>query len=412
MEPRMNLNRFLWATVFADTFTAMVKITSSKKLKGKELAKMRPAMERVVARAPAHSLARKQGAPKLKMSLKDDAVVHYLAACVAPFSEEAVGCRVPGPYEVRTRTTKLLVPYQFTGASNADCIITANPMNSLYTGASGWSGGEASTNINGSLGAIMTAASESTLQGIYYQYRTVAFGIRVKCDSSYTSTSGRMFVAVVPSASILPMAVTDSNPLPNRGSLYRTLGAPIDSLSLVSASIVSFPVSMEFSLSEVLANGGVDICAPKSSPAHQNFLHLGDGSVTPDMANFNLGTGVGTHYVSFDRAFNGGQSNILVRFDGLTTTSTITVEVVYHLEGSPVPSASAFIADAEATGAVTHSSDLEEANIISNSVPSIGYKKKDLATPAGLAAVIRSAAGSVVHAGVKRAATGIIGLMA
>jgi len=296
----------------------------------------------------------------------DAALAHYAAACLYPFSEEAIGVRVPMPYEVRTRATHLLTPYRCVVPSTGifDAIITPNAAYTLTSNLGTWTGGvnnpitfgpQTLSGGSGVANYIAGNSSPTNLSGIYSSYRIVSMGVRIKSNSNYTVTQGRVFVAVVPSLPNYPSFVNTSSS--STAGFYNALGAPCDtttSLNAVSSSIISYPVAAEFSMSDLMEEGGVTIRVPKTSPRHQDFIGLGTvntgygwdltgptstGGLTTGSSSVAYANGATFTAVTGIPAIDpyiiqtAGHSTVLIRGDGLSPSQIVEIEVIMHFEG-------------------------------------------------------------------------------
>jgi len=381
--------------------------------KGKAAANRQVAQRQMVGR-----VGKKIQKMALSRSLADDTAAHYLAACLAPFSTEANGARVPTPFCVPTRTTRLVVPYTLTlsASSKASFVATANPtVGILCPPAVNLAGPVSGINVvpqggqaGNPLAQVNPAISDTQLGGVYYCYRTVAWGLRVKCDANFTGVSGKMFAAVVPAGSMVPSIVPNTGT--TQASWWNAVGVPWDTTSTnVSKTILSLPVSEEVALTEVLEKGSYEFLAPKTGPRHADFLHLGDGGALPDLANFNTGTGAGAYYTSADTVAVAGHSLIAIALEGASASQTITVEVIYHLEGQPVPAASTYIADDSLMPAFGTTTQLEAANAAVAASPAI---RGCFAGADGLKAALRDVGRATAHSAIRGAATAVLGLLA
>jgi len=296
----------------------------------------------------------------------DAALAQYAAACLYPFSEEAIGARVPMPYEVRTRTTHLLTPYKCVVPSTGvfDAIITPNAAYTLTSNYGTWSGGvnnplNYTASGNGAVANYIAGNSTiANMSAIYSNHRIVAMGVRIKSNSNYTVTQGRIFVAVVPALPAYPSLVT--NGTASAAGFYNALGCPCDTSytgaggGIVSSSIVSYPVSAEFAMSDLMEEGGVTIRVPKTSSRHQDFI--GEGTVgtgygwdlTAPTSTAGLAAGgLSVVYANggANTALNGspgvdpswiqtsGHSSVFIRGDGMSSSQVVEVEVIMHFEG-------------------------------------------------------------------------------
>lgn len=318
----------------------------------------------------------------------------YAAATFFPFTEAAVGARVPEPYAVRTRTTRVVTPFRVTPSNSGnsagvfDAIVLPNVLNTVVSNQGTWAGG-ANTQFLYVSGAsipsnMLACTTQANLSAAYTAYRVVGMGVRLKCDSSYNNTSGRIYVAVVPA---MPQAPAYFDSVATVADTYAAVGAPFDSLSsAVNGDIVSYPNASEFSVTDLMEEGGVEIMVPRTSARALDFLvgnmysqnaglgwqgfalqaavgvgsiggtqyegnnttvltnvqatnaaHITNGTTTADYANL---TRCGVDPTIYSTA---GFSTVLIRGEGLTSgtnSTTLTMEVVFHLEGEVAPVAS------------------------------------------------------------------------
>lgn len=362
----------------------------------------RPAPKRTVSRPSAAPPAKSAARAMAKMSLSNydgprgivqrgpDAfsadLASYAAAQFFPFSDAAVGARVPEPYAVRTRTTRVVTPFRVTPVGGVmDAIITPNVLNTVTSNLGSWSGG-APAQLIAVTGAVtltpdgqvpsnvLAVTNQANLAACYSNYRVVGCGVRIKTDSSYVNTAGRIFVAVVPS---MPSALAFVDSVAGIPDVYASLGAPFDgAVAAVNGQIVSYPMADEFSVTQLMENGGVEIMIPKTSARAMDFLpgniytqNNGDGWQGFALqgsagAALNGGTqfeGTSTTVAgnaqlkSAGHKLNGtwtndysnlarcgvdpniystaGFSTVLIRGDGLDANTVLTVETVFHLEG-------------------------------------------------------------------------------
>jgi len=289
-------------------------------------------------------------------ALATEGVKSYLDALTNPFSAEADGARVPQPYEVLTRTTKNISLYQVGPSGNTftvgttlqgpgfcSGVITPSPNftfcfnNSATLGSNMTVGGGQTFSVAGAGSAgwnVRGNVGQTYLASTYETYRLVAMGVRFKTNMSYTQASGRMVIAVVPSPNQFPVAtnagVTD-------GSYAALLNVPWDSsINQVSADILSLPTAQEYSITDLLAEGGVEVRVPITSPLAQQFLatdatgEQGLATVTAITGGFGVNSVTNTDFSSM-----GGFSNVIFYVDGMTVSTSITVEIIQHFEGIP-----------------------------------------------------------------------------
>jgi len=333
----------------------------------------------------------------------EDVLGHYAASCITPFDGSAVGARVPAPYEARTVTAKLhtlfnpkcadvAAPYSFS------CVLTASPIATIISNSGDLGAINGGTNCNiqvlnanpsvldpvtGLTGRFINvtgydhcrgATTAANLAKLFGQYRVVSCGFRVRVESSFTNTQGRLLVARAPASSVVPLINSSywgDGSVPNNPSdiqlltsVYANLGFPwVGDASLathqqaygdIADSILSFPDSLEVSLPSILESGFEFLC-PKTSAMHTQFIHaqaLGEYSVGeqsvigtnmsnygPDVApgqTSNIGgLATGSTIPRLSDNSVAGFTNVALKFVGLSPTTTVSIETIYHLEGTP-----------------------------------------------------------------------------
>jgi len=337
----------------------------------------------------------------------DGVLGHYAAASVAPFSAAAVGARVPAPYEARTITAKLHTVFNpvpnVQGAYGFSCVLTASPIATVLSHSRTLSAIDGGVNCNVQVlnanPAVVDPASvlanrwvnvtgndwsrgattAANLAKLFGQYRVVSCGFRVRVESSFTATSGRLLVARAPAGPVVPLTSSSywgATGVPNEEddadilkSFYAANGFPWSPDSDanaqfvtgdIAASILSFPDSLEVSLPSILETGYEFIC-PKTSALHTQFIHaqatgeysVGEQSIVgtrmdvsgPDAAPGDSslvgtppsdpGGGFAATVPRLSDNSTAGFTNIALKFVGLGAETRVSIETIYHLEGTP-----------------------------------------------------------------------------
>lgn len=286
--------------------------------------------------------------------LATEGVKSYLDALTNPFSDAADGCRVPEPYEVLTRCTKNVSLYQLSPSGNTFTVgsvlqgpgfmsgvispsanFTLAYNNAATAGNNMTVGGGQTYTVAGAGSAnwiVRGNVGQTYLAATYETYRMVSMGIRFKTNMSYTQASGRIVIAIVPSVNQFPVS---TNPGVTDGVYASLLNAPWDnSINQVSADILSLPTAQEYSITDLLAEGGVEVRVPLTSPIAKQFLTTDQGG---EQGLVTVGaSGSAVNFVgNTDFSSTGGFSNVLFFVDGMTVNTSLTLEIVQHFEGIP-----------------------------------------------------------------------------
>jgi len=252
----------------------------------------------------------------------------YASALLHPFSPEAEGVRVPEPYAQPTVTYKLHRVMQVTtnAAGSFDFVITP----SLTYGAIQFTGtqtGLTARTITGAPAGVVVYDYNPDLAGTLRSYRVVSYGLRIKSNTTFNNTKGRVYVARVPAAVDYP------NQLATGASLTEFANGaniPLDGGSGVTSSIFALPKAAQFTLSELHQESGVELITHPIGPSAVDFL---DGVRTT--SEIMGGTAVVQHQVGY---YSGrGWQQFLISGEGMDASSQlITLEFVAHVEGTPI----------------------------------------------------------------------------
>lgn len=279
--------------------------------------------------------ARSRRDPRLaKEKSTASALAQYEAALMNPFSEQALGARVPDSYSFpsEVRHAKTVYTLQAATGGNLDCAIFPHPLYTVVSGIGTLNGG-VGTPENTVPGFTQTGiVSQTTLAGIYGNYRIVGGGVRVKFSQSYNNATGRLFIAVQPSPANIPYYAGSGAKV----DLYDTLDLPYEAASGgIPTSIVTLPYSLEIPVSELIGNG-IEIPLRVSSAAFSewreaNIASSGPSLVTLGASTSAIGEIVGENFVAAD-----GFSTVMIRGTNLPTGSPcLDIEVILHFEGTP-----------------------------------------------------------------------------
>lgn len=281
----------------------------------------------------------------------------YMASLASPFSEKAVGARVPEPFAVRTKTTHNSTLFTVTAppSGTVSFVVLPNPINTVISGLNGSTiaGGQDIVTFAGNPMFVTGAVGCAGLEAALSSYRIVGMGVRIKPNVSYTTAQGRFIVALVPSVAQAPFVTTSGTTLANLLDAY---GLPVTTDGTnVAPSILSLPKSLELSHTDLLAHGGLEVNFPVTSADAWRFKTTTYGKYTiggteytfpgatalPGLSvdsSVSSTTGIATVVgltVDPDASSLGGFSTLAVYGEGLGSGTTFTLETIMHLEGVP-----------------------------------------------------------------------------
>jgi len=251
----------------------------------------------------------------------------YAMALIHPFTLEAEGVRVPEPYAQPTVTYKFRRIVELTTSATGALDYAIFPNLSFcaaqYQGTSVGLTTGVVTNLPAGVTVYSSGANIGTM---LRQYRVVAFGARLKSNTTFANTTGRVYAARVPSARDFPaVAVPAGTTLAEYSDM---MSVPIDGTG-ITASINALPGSAQYTLSELHQESGVEFTTHPVSPAAIDFL---DAVLQTKESQ----TGVAVNYQAGFYSGSGWQS-ILITGNGLPNSSQVlTLELVYHVEGIPL----------------------------------------------------------------------------
>lgn len=285
---------------------------------------------------------------KNKMASGSEDLARYEAALTNPFSELAMGARVPDSYSFPSEVRH--VKMVFTGTpretGDMDVAVFAHPLYSLISGTGTWQGGIATPDSVANL-TQRAVLSEAKLSAAFNNYRMVGGGIRIKFSNTYNTAQGRLFIAVQPSPTNLPVY---SRIGASRTDIYEACDLPSEAITsggvtsvALPTQILTYPYSLEIPTSELIGNT-IEVPFRVSSAAFADWRESSSAagaSSGPSLVTTS-GTGV-DNTVPEGYCMSDGWSTVLIRGTGLSpsTSGLIDIEVIYHLEGTPAIGASA-----------------------------------------------------------------------
>lgn len=280
-------------------------------------------------------------APTVGSQGPETSLTKYAAALMHPFSPSAEGARYPEPYAAHTITRKMRMEYVITPSSTGDfdlCIqphlvFSAFSSNGTVTGAPVVLAiGNQPAGVN-----YFGCISAANLAGLFKSYRIVGWGVRLKANTDFTRSGGRVIAAVIPASQQLPANFGDTGTLTDFYESFEVPNEALGSGRAVSTSVLSLPRGHQLAVSELLSESGAEVTFPIVSAAATNFLEAANEAREQGLvATTALGAIVGRTSIGFASA--AGHSQLLLRGVGLNVSSGVLVaEVVYHVEGIPNP---------------------------------------------------------------------------
>jgi hypothetical protein len=267
------------------------------------------------------------------------AAEQFRTALTSPFDPSAIGARIPDEFSFPTETAHVTCPITVTTDANGDFdfAMFPHPVWSFLCGMGTTSGGSAASSslIAGSVPASTTYGSAltlSTLAGRYGNYRVVGYGLRLKNLESYNNVTGKLYVAQQPSPLMLASAITTGA---TKAGLYGYNDVPYDGTAGIPTSIITLPMAQEFAMPEVMMQGNLEVHGRITGSAYTQWRETANSGSGPDL------TVNDTTEVLEALGTSGGWSTILLRGTGLKASdASLSIELIYHLEGTPAISSS------------------------------------------------------------------------
>lgn len=285
----------------------------------------------------------------------------YKTALMNPFSDAALGVRVPDQFFAPTAT--LALREIVTMSNNAQGLAEVILLPSVIQPAVSFKGSIA----NGSTmylpdGQVylnaMISNSPAALQSKITNHRIVSWGVRIRNTSALTATAGVLTVAALPTRdrTRVPsnLQVGPQGPLANIVSanaenFLSGIGIPFSgsgtTASVDTTSLLDLPFHARYQGVQ-LAEQTFEVHPKMCSPSALHFRNSANSTWGMDSAYYSATgstTGDGS-YVLAD-----GWTPIVVAFSGGSTVAgsqTFDIEIIYHIEGSPnVQTGTIFVAD-------------------------------------------------------------------
>jgi hypothetical protein len=295
----------------------------------------------------------------------------YKQGLLNPFSDAAIGARLPDQYFAPTVTyaVREFLTVKVEANGEFDIVICPNPIYVAYSTRNSITNGSTMTMKDSTTYAnAQYVNSLTSLASKVSNYRIVNWGIRVRQTQSINTTQGTLTAALfVPKDGLYhPTIGTSGAPVGNQslasgnwntstiGTYLLAAGLPATgsgtSGKIDIGSLVDFPYHMRASCVNCAENT-YEIAPKLVSPTSQHFRGSYDTVFGTDITGQNSVAFVqpgDASYVLVD-----GWTNIVLSGSGLAANSAgaVDIEVVYNIEGNPQLVLSGTSAIAVATGA-------------------------------------------------------------
>jgi hypothetical protein len=304
------------------------------------------------------------------MGLSPDAS-KYKTGLLNPFSDSAVGSRLPDQYFAPTVTyaVREFVTLKVNADGEFDVVICPNPLYVAWSTRNSIANGQTLITKDGTshLNGRYTNGT-ATLSNKLSNYRIVNWGIRIRQTQSINTTQGTLTAALfVPKDGCYhPSLGTNDAPVGAQSAASgnwatSTIGANIGACGLPVfgppatgkidiGSLVDFPYHMRASCVNCAENT-YEIVPKLVSPTSCMFRATIDSIIGTDITGQSSAVYIqpgDASYILVD-----GWTNIVIAGSGLvpSTTGAVDVEIVYNIEGNPQVSFNGTAATAVATGA-------------------------------------------------------------
>lgn len=296
---------------------------------------------------------RRLGGQRGSMVSGGNALGNYKLALVSPFTDQALGARVPDMNSAPTVTfhTKGIVSLNSGPGGVSSLVITANPYLSMIDMNTTTVGTTSMFNYAAGATTVSAAISLANMQNAFSAVRVVGVGIRLRNLLPPTTATGRLYVA--------PFCYSGSQPGPNllagaamvNWQVAEYISVPCTTTSTtagVLSSLVELPGSQEYTMQDLITSG-VEVwlkpVSPEAFTFHNTYNFTGGltGTVVQSSGETtsNAGTGVvaGGTSDTTSCANWGGFEGLLIRAEGMPfNTVALDMEYIYHLEGTPAVS--------------------------------------------------------------------------
>lgn len=286
----------------------------------------------------------------------------YKTALMNPFSDAALGARVPDQFFAPTATLALreIVTMQNNAQGLAEVILLPSVIQPAVSFRGSIANGTTLTLPDGNTYANGVITNDATaLVAKITNHRIVSWGVRIRNTSSLTATSGVLTVAALPTRDrtrcpgnlqIGPTPALSAIASANAENYLRGIGIPFSgsgtTASVDTTSLLDLPFHARYQGVQ-LAEQTFEVHPKMCSPAALHFRNSTNSTWGLDSSYYNA-SGATTGDGSYTLA--DGWTPIVVAFSGGSTTAgaqTFDLEVIYHIEGSPnVQTGTIFVTDA------------------------------------------------------------------
>jgi len=284
----------------------------------------------------------KQKAPRqrAKTGRQDDDLVCYAEALRNPFSERAIGARVPDMYGAPTTTLRVRATHTVTVNNNGTATMVVFPNVAcsavLFTGTSPEF--NSLTVLDNSVVGTYWGTDLTTFSARVQNYRIVGMGVRVTGLSSMTNSQGKLIMGATPIDSYLVAkqftvggVVPATNAAITKAATMNAWGIPNTAGNPLPSLLIAQPGFNTVSMLEATENE-FDIIPHPVDPRAFEFRASND-----DLIGFeSTGTIAANDNVSGNASYlhlSGFEACYLSVVGAVNNTTTFDVEIVYHIEG-------------------------------------------------------------------------------
>ncbi len=270
----------------------------------------------------------------------------FRASLRDPFSKAALDCRIPDEYAVSTATFHIVNSATLTSTASGKGSYMFLPSPCLSFGAI-----DGTSTYNGFTFSGETklgyATAPSSVLSLLDDFRVVSWGLRIRNLQPPGTAVGMVEVAQVPCGSHAPAwKMLNTSSFDSSQTLVNVLLNSVTLNGTVFSSLLNLPDSDEYAVQELMANDLLlvgKICAPsylelKSantvSKYNATYSQAFDGETYVTATGLlPSDNGMGTDPTQLD-----GRTAILLNLRGFpASTSSLDVEIIYHIEGTPAP---------------------------------------------------------------------------
>jgi len=295
----------------------------------------------------------------------------FVGALHNPFDPEALGVRVPDPFNFPTTTSHLhsTTVGDTTAGGNGCCCFLNNPvltmldMVRLNSGSISISSSGMTQPFN--FQGFYGASSLSALGGLYATERVVCSGIKISNLQPELSATGRIIIAQVPVLDQFPGYSELVAAAPGGDNFSQLLfGQEISALA--SSKLLQLPGAYELAVQDLL-HGDVQIVPMYTNSSFFNFRATADNTtynstnVVGNDTTYTTSTLVANDISWNDIVTSAGSAAIIVYWEGMpaSTANVLQFEYIMHLEGTPTLISAATSSPVTASGNATSVGTIE-----------------------------------------------------